>query len=387
MLSYVAFSMSAPLIPLQATALGASPGLIGALMSVGAVGSLLIAVPSGLIAQRLGTRTPITAGCLIMAASGLLLYLLPALGTLFFGLALFEIGKMMIIVGAQGHVANLGRGRDAGLDFGWYGSAAAVGQMIGPALAGLAIDRLGHPPAWAIIGGLLALSGAVYIGLIGPGRSASPASPAARYTRSRLRRLFNIPALVAILASFVVIFTVGTRTTFFPLYMGRLGYSASAIGALLSLRAMVSVSTRLVMRHLVALCGGRFPALIASMSSLALGIGFTPLCRDLASLAGLSVLVGLGTGIAMPLSMATVSDGVRPEDRGVALGIRLSGNRVAQLVNPILFGLLIQGFGIATAFWVGGLALAAGTLPIFLWWRQGRLSGPPRLRRERSGTG
>ncbi len=374
--AFIAFTMSEPLIPLQATAMGASPGLLGVLMSVSAVGSLIVAVPAGVITQRLGTRAPIVVACLLMAASSALPALLPSIASLFVGLALFEIGRITVIVGAQGHVANLGGKRDSGLDFGWYGSAAAIGQMAGPAAAGLLMDHLGYRPTWTAISGLLLLTGLAFTGLIGPGRFAAPEKERVRYTRQRLRRLLNVPALVAILASFVVIFAMGSRQTFFPLYMERLRFGATTIGLLLSLRALVSVSSRLIMSRFVRLCGGRFPALLISMAGLALGIGLTPFCRDLPSLAALSVLVGIGTGIALPLSMATVADGVLPEDRGVAMGVRLSGNRLAQLVNPLLFGLLIQRFGMGTAFWAGGVVALAGTLPILVWWRQGRLTAP-----------
>ena len=375
--AFAGFTMSGPLVPLQALALGASPGLIGLLMSVTAVGSLLVAVPAGAAVQRHGTRLPMVLACLLMAASSALPALSPTLGAIFVGLTLFEIGRILVIVGAQGHVANLGTGRDSGLDFGWYGSAAAIGQTIGPAAAGLLMDHLGYRPTWAVIAGLLALTGLGFTRLIGPGRFTSQEQNRVRYTRERLRRLLNVPAMVAILASFVVIFAMGARTTFFPIFMEELRYSATLIGAVLSLRALVSVSSRLIMRWFVRLCGGRFPALLVSMASLAVGVGLTPFCRDLASLAVLTVLVGIGTGFALPLSMATVADGVRPEDRGVAMGLRLSGNRLAQLVNPLLFGLLIQWFGMATAFWAGGLVLVAASLPILVWWRQGRLTAAP----------
>lgn len=372
--AFAAFAMCEPLVPLQATAMGASPGLIGLLLSVTAIGSLLAAVPAGAAMQRLGTRPLIVASCLLMAASCLLPILFPTLAAIFLGLALFEIGRIVLIVGAQLHVANLGTGRHSELDFGWYGSAAAIGQTLGPVAAGLLMDRLGYRAAWAGISVLLLMTGAGFLRLISSGRFDARDTRKIRYTPERIRRLLNMPALVAILASFIVIFAMGARTAFFPLFMQELRYSATLIGAVLSLRALVSVSSRLLMRQFVKMCGGRFPALIVSMASLAVGVGLTPFFRDLVSLLALTVLVGIGIGFAMPLSMATVADGVRPEDRGVAMGIRLSGNRLAQLANPLLFGLLIQWFGMSTAFWAGGLVLLASTLPVLIWWKQGRLS-------------
>lgn len=376
-IAFMAFSMCAPLIPLQAAALGASPQLIGLLISITTVGGLVAAVPAGIAVQRFGTRSPIVFSCLLMTGGTFLVFLWPTMRALFAGITLFEIGRLVSVVGAQGHVANLGGQRDAGLDYGWYGSATAIGQMIGPTAMGLIIDHFGQRPAWAVISGLLVLTALAFAVLIGHGSRTLPSSPSNLRPRARrrLKGLFSIPALVAILASFVVIFALGTRMTFFPLYVQELGLSASAIGVLLSLRALVTVCTRLLMRRLVLVTGGRFPALLAGMAALTLGIGLTSLCRGLYSLAAISVLVGLGVGVALPLSMAAVTEGVRPEDRGMALGIRLSGNRLARLINPVVFGLLIQRFGMSAAFPLGGVVLLAAIVPMFLWWRGGKLSG------------
>jgi MFS family permease len=65
--------------------------------------------------------------------------------------------------------------------------------------------------------------------------------------------------------------------------------------------------------------------------------------------------------------MATVSEGVPPEDRGIALGIRLTGNRLAQLVNPVFFGLLAQNLGFGPAFITGGVVLLLCALLILGW--------------------
>jgi MFS family permease len=141
---------------------------------------------------------------------------------------------------------------------------------------------------------------------------------------------------IAIIASFAVLFADGARTTFFPVLMDGFGYSATVIGFFLSLRAFVSMSVRAFMGRFIKLVGGRFPALIIAIFIMGLGIGITPFCRGYLSLTLNAALVGIGLGLALPLSMATVSEGVPPEDRGVAMGIRLTGNRLAQLVKPHL---------------------------------------------------
>lgn len=371
-MGFVGFSMTGPLIPLMITALGGSPGMLGLLMSITTIGSLLAAVPSGVLIQRYGTRSPVILASLGIALSFLLLYLVPSMGALFIALTLFKLGQIIFIVAVQSHVANLGEGRDHGLDFGWYGAAAAAGQLIGPSFAGLIMDCYGKRPTWAVTAVVMAFTGLAFYKLIGPGRRERLlGDELGAGDTPNLKQLIDTTSVMAILASFVVIFAVGTRNTFYPVYLHNLGFTASVTGAMMSIRAFSSILVRSCMGGFVRMVGGRFPAIIISLFSLALGIGSTPFCRHPLTLSLNSLLVGFGIGMALPLSMATVADGVPPEKRGMAMGVRLTGNRLAELINPLFFGIISQWWGISTAFWTGGIILALVTLPILIWWARG----------------
>lgn len=380
--AFTAWTMAAPLIPLLLLKLNASPTLLGAVVSFSVIGSLFIAVPGGRLCDRWGSGRLLVLSAGVCAASTLFLTLFPTIAGLFVGLGFFEIGKILFILAAQAHIGNLGAGRDLGADFGWYGTAAALGQLAGPAIGGLIIDGAGYLAAWAVI---TAISVAALIGIprlvtIEPTAStrrvgmahdlASARKP--RAERKPLSHYLNTYSIIAIVSSFAVIFADGARGTFFPVIMTEFGYSATVIGVFLSVRALVSMSVRFFMGRVTALLGGRFPALIFATASMAIGIALTPFCRDYLTLSLNAILIGVGLGMALPLSMATVSEGVGPEDRGTAMGIRLTGNRLAQLFNPIFFGTLAQAFGYSVAFIAGGGMLAACAVPLALWWANKR---------------
>jgi MFS family permease len=374
---FVVFTMSGPLVPLMLMDLGASPSLLGLVLSVSAIGSLVVGVPGGLLVKRFGTRLPIIAGGGLVAASTLFLGFYPTIPGLFIGLSLMEVGKIILILGAQAHVGHLGENRDVNLDFGWYSSAAAAGQMIGPSAAGLCIDHIGIVPTWFIMTGLMAATIAFFPFLIsgGAGRNdgADPARATDEKKRRTFRRLFNMAGLIAILASFAVLFAMGTHTSFYPVLLREhFGYSATVIGALMSLRGFTSISVRLFMAPLIRVAGGPMPALIAAVFVVGIGIAAIPLCGTIWLLALNALVLGAGIGLAIPLSMAAVTSGVDREDRGMAIGVRLSGNRLAQVLNPAFFGLVAQGFGLSIAFYTGGVLLTLTCLPILLWWARSR---------------
>ncbi|MFA6504766.1 MAG: MFS transporter [Treponemataceae bacterium] len=371
-LAFFGMMMTGPLVPLVLIHMKASPGLLGAVISVSAIGSLLVAVPGGVLVGKWGSAKMMSLSMLLCAATTLFLTFFPSIVSLFIGLVFFEIGKILFIVGAQAHIGNLGEGRDLNLDFGWYGMANAVGQLLGPFSAGLVIDFAGHAVTWAIMTGILLLIGLTlprFVSNIGLDKDLPPKRSGEPKKKKGFRHYINDYAIIAIIASFAVLFADGARTTFFPVLMNGLGYSATAIGFFLSLRALVSMSVRGFMGQFIKAVGGRFPALIISIVVMAVGIGITPFCDNYLTLTINAILVGIGLGLSLPLSMATVSEGVPPEDRGVAMGIRLTGNRLAQLANPIFFGVLAQNLGFSLAFIAGGVVLLLCALPIFIWWR------------------
>jgi len=365
------FSMASPLIPLHLVHLQIPPGLIGIIISFSTVGSLLLAVPGGFLINTWGSRLMMQRAGILYTAACVVITVFPGFKGLAAGLFFLEIGKLLFFLGAQSHVGSLGEGRDLNSDFGWYGTAGALGQMAGPAIAGGLIDSVGHRLTWAVISLSMALIIFVFPVRLYSGKINTADNTGADGNRKKkgIRELVSVYAFIAILASFAVLFADGARLTFYPVMLKQFGYTATVIGVYMSLRALTSVSVRFYMPAIVKKAGGRFPALIISIFILAAGIGSTPFCEGHFLLLINSVFVGIGLGLALPLSMATVSEGLKPEDRGVAMGIRLTGNRLAQLINPLFFGIIAQVYSLGAAFISGGFLLFAAVLPILIWWR------------------
>ena len=369
-LAFLVYNMVLPLVPLLLLHLNASPSLLGLVISVSTLGSLFVAVPGGKMVNSWGSRRMMILFGGLTAVSCAFLAVFPSITGLFVGLIFFEIGKILFILGAQAHISMLGKNRDIDLDFGWYASAASIGQMAGPLIAGIWIDLAGHSFTWAFIALSMAATVAVLPRLISPGRmELREPEEGASAKRKKLSSYMSPYVFIAVLVSFVVVFADGARATFYPVLLRDFGYTATVIGLYMSLRGFVSMSFRFFMPALIRLAGGRFPALIASLFVLALGIGTTPFCRGPLLLTLNAVVLGSGLGMALPLSMATVSEGTSHEDRGVAMGIRLTGNRLAQLVNPVFFGSIAEHFGLAVSFVAGGILLFGSSLPILHWWR------------------
>lgn len=105
---------------------------------------------------------------------------------------------------------------------------------------------------------------------------------------------------------------------------------------------------------------GRSRLLAISMGGATAGLLALPFTGSPFGLAGLMVLIGLGLGIGQPMTMAWVANRSPRAERGTALGVRLTGNRTALVVVPVVVGAVAGAAGVSVIFWLMALLLGAG---------------------------
>ena len=193
-------------------------------------------------------------------------------------------------------------------------------------------------------------------GLIGHG-AADGGTPHRTTDLTTLGR--NVGVQLAVIGSCGVLTAIAVRQAFMPPYLVEHDFTATAIGALLSLRAVAAVVVRPLMPQIIRALGGRVRTLFVMMVLVSIGVGALGLSTSYAVLAILALLAGIGTGIGMPLSIVTIASHVGARDRGAALALRMTVNRAAQLVAPFAMGLVVGGLGYAPAFLATGATLLA----------------------------
>lgn len=356
-------------VPLFAVALGASPATVGGLVSLSFVLPLFLAMPIGSAVDRIGSRTPITVACIMHTALPALVWAYPSLWTLALVQALGGVAHLMLIVAAQRYVSGLGRGSRAEKNFGWYSTFQSGGQMVGPLLGGLLIDVVGHGAAFLCAGALAAV-GVVLSRLLKSGTGAAGAGRISPFGGpGQIKELLANPGVrMAILISCGVLVADAIRQTFLPVYLEELDFPATVIGLLISIRSLMSMAVRPFMPIIVHRLRGRALTALVMTSVLAVGLGATAFFETLIPLAFCSLLVGLGSGITQPLSIVTVTDHVPASKVGFALGLRLTGNRLAQVVSPALIGLVAEYASVSTAFIAAASTLLI-TQTLILRWR------------------
>jgi len=368
-------------VPLYAVALGLDAATVGLLVALPNVFPVLLAVPAGRAVDGKGALRWMLVGSLGLVSAPLIVATVGGTGALVAGQLLLGLFHVFLTLASQAFVATLGTRASFERDFAWYSTSLAAGRLGGPLLAGVMIDAAGFRPAFAVVTGALLLSTVLIATLrrwrpehdatVATPRQArdepvagSPPTDAPRPTAApppagARALLGNVGLQLAVLSSAGVFVAIAVRQAFLPVYLSELSYSATSIGALLSLGGLAAVLVRPIMPLLSRTMGGPARTLVVAMSAVAVGVGLTGLVSSYGVIALLTVTAGLGAGVGLPLSIVTVASHVDPRSRGLALGIRLSLNRVAQLVAPVAIGAVVAASGFALGFALAGGALAA----------------------------
>jgi MFS family permease len=358
-----------PTISYRALELDVSASWLGLLSASFALVPLVLAVPSGQAVDRFGERRVMLAGASVVLAAGLsFVFLGDSIPGLVLGSVLLGTGHLGLMVSQQATVANaVSRGRyDA--TFGYYTFAVSLGQALGPSLIVLiGGDRL-IPDTERIFLAVTVMAVALLgCTLLLPG--TRHAATAGRAVSARVIDLLRIPGLTRVLlTSCVVLAAVDITLVYLPALGAERGLKSGVIGVLLTLRAVASMTTRLFLGQLSRLIGRR-RLLIGSVVASAVSIAAVAFPMPVWALAVAVIVLGIGLGVGQPLTMSWLAEVAPPGSRGRAMALRLTGNRLGQVLVPSVVGLVAGGLGVAAVLWVtaaglGWVALAARKLAI-----------------------
>jgi MFS family permease len=390
---FVSLTWSRPIFALLAGQLGASEMMLGALTSVFYLLPLFIAIPAGMLTDRWGPRKIAAAGsvCLVI---GNAFY---ALATNFVVLAaarvLCGLAQIVVLLAVQARVAALGQSGQQDRNFGALFFFAGLGQLAGPLLAGFTSTGYGLRFSFGLSAVLAVIPLAMTAWLpnngtgtpgsrsktagAGPGRAV--AQPAARMDLAAVGRLLRIPGVrLGVSASLILLLSEGARESLFPWFAERsLGFDEATIGALLSISALFSIAVQ-PFAGVLANTFGRTRVLSLAMLCGATGMLVIPMARTFWPMAAAMALGGLCMGANQPPSMACVAEAAPKELRGMAMSLRLAGNRVGLLLSPIWGGWLVAARGLPSYFYAAAVMLGAGS--VFIGTIAGAGDAPARRR-------
>lgn len=323
---------------------------------------LMMAVPTGRLVDTIGARRVVVIGYVVFGLAMMPVMVFDSLVALVAANVLATIGHLASVVGSQSLVADLGSGRGRTSAYGWWTTSVSFGQLVGPVIAGVALDVL---PRSATFTPLVAF---VIVALVLIRRVPATLPRSATHTAALPMRSSPLSVLrdpivgMAILTSSAALWAMTVFSTFFPVHLTEASVSATTIGALMSLRALAAVLVRSVMTQTVDRLGGRGPTVVVAVTALGVGLLTIAWTSTLWAYALVCVVLGAASGLTQPVSMVMVADRVDDRERGTVLGVRLMGNRFAQLLAPVAL-VFLASIGLTWLFAAhGALVLGVAVL-------------------------
>lgn len=358
------------LITLFSIELGAPQVVIGVLVGLYSLFPMILAIYAGKLTDRLGARGPMVVGSCGIAFGLTLPYFFPYTTALYFQAALVGAGHVFYNVSMQNMIGGMGSKEDRTKNFSTFGLAMATGSFIGPLIAGVAIDHVGHLYTYLLLAATPLITAAI-MGLAkhrGLDRRASKGEIADKRieeVRSQPFDLFltNRPLRRVLLTGAVLLTGIDLFHFYMPIYGHHIGLSASQIGIVLATFSVAAFVVRIWMPAIVARLGAE-RVFVISMFAAALTYMAVPFITHMALLCAVCFVLGLGTGCGQPLSLSLIYDRAPKGRSGEAIGVRATLNNFTHMITPLLFGAVGSAFGVAPVFLFNSLMLAGGGLII-----------------------
>jgi MFS family permease len=138
---------------------------------------------------------------------------------------------------------------------------------------------------------------------------------------------------------------------------------ASNIGLLLTVRSVASLVSRIFYARLIFAIG-RMPLTLTSMIGSALGFLALAAPLSLPLMYVALVVLGFAMGIASTLTISGIVHLAPTKATGTALTLRMTGNRIGQIVFPAVAGVVAAATGVAGILFAIGLGLVASGVAV-----------------------
>lgn len=290
-----------PLLPELSAEFGLSKSGAGILTGAYAAGTLIGAIPAGLIAARIGMRRILLIGIALMSASGLAFALVDDIIALDIARFMQGVGGSATWAGALGWLITVGPAERRGELIGSAFGAAVFGALFGPVLGAIA-DSIGRDVTFGAVAALGAVLAAWALRADAPPRTAPPtvSSLAAAFRQRRVVAglwLMLVPGLL-----------YGTVEVLVPLRLDVLGAGAAGIAAVFLFAGLLETGVGPLAGRFSDRRGRIGPIALGLLSAIAVAL-LLPLPDSVWLLAVVLIVGWPAIGIIWAPAMAMLSDG------------------------------------------------------------------------------
>lgn len=344
--------------PIYLQELGADPVLIGGLLGAMGIAMALAQIPSGILADRIGSRSMMWASWILGTMAAFLMAMarsLPifSIGLILYGASAFAIAPMnRYITSVRGKFTV---GRSLTLVSGLYN----LGAVVGPITGGLIAQRFGFRSVYLLASGIFLISTIILL-TIEKNPPVHHEDVESTSTKGIARNRVFI-AFTAII--FLLMFALYLPQPLTPNFLqNQQGFDRSTIGILGAVGSLGNAVIMLTLGSLRPVAGFMVgQVMVAGFSALFI-FGNSPFWF------GLGYALFGGFRLCRTMVLAFARPLVHPEETGLAYGILESTNSVAIIIAPVIAGLLYDKspllvYRVALVAVIASIVISGITLP------------------------
>jgi MFS family permease len=359
------WSMIIPAVPVLAQSFGISPGTAAQTITALALGRFTGLPVSGMVLDRLGTRSALIAGPGLSCIAALLAAAMPRFSLILALIFLVGVAESVWVIAREVSGIDLTRPDQRGRVLSGFHGVNNMGLALGPLFGGLLTESVGFRAVFVAYAACAAVSV-----LIGASVKSSPPSHiaeppansgwpvAALMDRLRgLRQLFhqihpNLRATYAVLvfATFTSFAHRMTAQSMLPLYASsKLGLTPKDVGLLFTISGL-SVFAMILPAGFVIDKVGRKWATVPSTGIPAIAFLLIPFTESFFQLAVLVSFLGVSNGLSLGSLATSTYDVVPAAARGRLQAARRTMAEVGGVSAPLLGGFLADTFNPGVPF-------------------------------------
>lgn len=372
--------MAAVIMPLWALELGASPIIIGLIISARQILTVTLSIHGGAMLDRYGPRQVIIVLGLVGAATMGMFPLLPIIWAAIILQMISGFAESTNWIGTQALVGRMMKGQ--AVFAGRMTASARVGGVIGPIATGFAWGNYGPAGGFSFMAAWIIFGVAASI-FLPDDRAQSPANEETPDSRPKISRaskimpkltdyktafrLLLLPAVAMVIAATVMRQTgTGMQSAFYGIWLKDIGFTAGTIGLLIGIGNCASAVSALTIGPITRRFSEHWPLMWAIVLGIS-AIAITPMLGTLELLIVAIALRGIGQGLNLPLMMTIGSRAVGFHLQGRMAALRISFNRFGGALVPLAMGALAEVIGLEYAFYVVGVAGVGMVFGLAVW--------------------
>ncbi|HET9882159.1 MAG TPA: MFS transporter [Candidatus Binatia bacterium] len=362
------WSMLVPSIPVMATHFGISPGTAAQVVTALAFGRLAGMPISGVVLDRLGTRTALVAGPGLACAVALLAAIVPWFSIILLLLFVLGIAESIWVIAREVAGIDLALPNQRGRVLSGFHGVNYMGLALGPLAGGLLAETSGFRGAFIVYAACAAIS--VLLGFMvnnsrTPHSVQATAPAGGRSITAWLQRLRNVRKLVdqipphfratyvvVVFATFTSFIHRVTTQSMLPLFATtELGLSPKQVGLLFTISGVAAFVMILPAGFVIDKVGRKW-ATVPSTGIPALAFLLIPFAGNFSQLALLMLFLGIANGLSLGSLATSTFDVIPVNARGRLQALRRTIAEIGGVGAPLAGGILADNFNPGVPFLV-----------------------------------